>query len=307
MNRSHLCRTLTLLVLASSANAAQAYEADIHQQLTFIAARQFNQCAQASEEVARLSALDTRYVVKSNVAQADGNFFVRMFRWRYYNRADQTNKSMLGLIETRFHEHFAALVDAVEEDHERDARLRALGRVMNYVQAVTSPAYVVPVYAGRWWRFSMSDRFNRFPLDAQRVERAVSDSCEVIAGDSRNSYGAILNETASDTLRAVRSPIFGFPSTWEAYWSFAKDPADFGEYGAAGNNFGERAEFRCGVRALGTRQWCLLLKDDPLYQDFAFERHVAAAIASMRIFAVLQSTRADGENEKTLPRLETAQ
>ena len=44
------------------------YESDLHQQLTFIAARQLNECVQDEANVARLSALDTRYIVKANVA-----------------------------------------------------------------------------------------------------------------------------------------------------------------------------------------------------------------------------------------------
>ena len=98
---------LTLEVLAGP--QVWAYEPETHQQLTFIAARQFNECVQEHARFERLSALDTRYIVKANVAQADNSVFVRMFRWDYYNRADQTNRSSWGIVETRFHEYFAEL------------------------------------------------------------------------------------------------------------------------------------------------------------------------------------------------------
>ena len=34
-----------------------------------------------------------------------------------------------------------------------------LGYITNYLQNMTSPAHVVPVYFTRWWRLSFSDRF----------------------------------------------------------------------------------------------------------------------------------------------------
>ena len=58
-------------------------KARVHQQLTFLAAKQLSRCDQTSE-LQPLSALDTRYVVRANIAQADSNVFWRMFRWNYY-------------------------------------------------------------------------------------------------------------------------------------------------------------------------------------------------------------------------------
>jgi len=261
------------------------YEAQLHQQLTFIAARQYNRCAQDNPQLARLSALDTRYIVKANVAQADANIFVRMFRWNYYNRKDQSNRSTLGMIETRFHERFEGLAEELLDADESHRHLRNLGRIVNYLQDVTAPAHVVPVYTGRWWRFSLSDRFNRFPIDAPRVEQLVAAQCHVL-DDAGSNFTGILKATADTTLAAVQSQIYDFPTTWEAYWKLARDAEDFGEYGRAGNQFGNRTEFRCG-----DGQRCLLLENDPLYQDFATQQHVAAVLASMRSFRLLQDSQ----------------
>ena len=271
------------LLLFGSAPAF-AYEPQIHQQLTFLAARQFNECAQNHPQIQRLSALDTRYVVRSNAAQADGNFFVRMFRWNYYNRLDQSNRTAWYLIDTRFHQHFEGLLENVDEPKDRQQQLRDLGRLVNYIQNVTSPPHVVPVYTGRWWRLSWSDRFDSFPLDAARVEAAIAGNCEPLVSSTKTSYKDVLVAVAESTIEAVREPIYGFPTTWESYWKLAEKSDEFGEYGPAGNHFGVRAQFRCGK---GER--CLLLKDDPLYRDFAFERHVAAALATMRAFGRLQA------------------
>ena len=260
--------------------AVVAYEGDIHQRLTFIAAKQFNECMQ-TESGQRLSALDTRYLVKANVAQADGNVFSRMFRWSYYNRDDQTSRTFLGVLDTRFHNRFVELIGRLDGSRSRHRELQTLGRIINFIQDVTSPAHVVPVYTGRWWRFSQGDRFDRFAIDEDRITEAISTSCSYLQS-APGSYQTALVDVATDTLTAVQGPIFGFPSTWEAYWQLAEDPDEFGEYGVAGNQFGQRTQFRCG------EERCLLLKDDPLYQDFAASRHVAAVVATMQVMGLFQ-------------------
>ena len=77
--------TLACGLLLIAAMPAFAGESAVHQQLTFLAAKQLSRCDQTSE-LQPLSALDTRYVVRANIAQADSNVFWRMFRWNYYNR-----------------------------------------------------------------------------------------------------------------------------------------------------------------------------------------------------------------------------
>lgn len=62
-----------------------------------------------------------------------------------------------------------------------------------------------------------------------------------------------------------------------------KDEDEFGAYGPAGNNFGVRAEFACGE---GER--CLLLRDDPLYQEFAHVQHLIAVRATIQAMFLMQ-------------------
>ena len=287
MNRSHPWLMLLWLLEAFCPGQALAYTPEIHQQLTFMAARELNRCAQVDTQLQRLSALDTRYIVKANVAQADSNFFVRSFRWDYYNRQDQQGKSALWLVETRFHDAYQELAASLNAPNDRLAQLRHLGRLLNYLQKGSSPAHVVPVFTGRWWRFSMSDRFDRYPVDAAAVERSIGTGCDWLrlAGedDAEQSYAGLLREVADQTLAAVAAPIEGLPTTWQAYWQLASAADEFGEYGPAGNAFGERTEFRC------ERRRCLLLQDDPLYADFARQRHVAAVLISARAMLLMQA------------------
>ena len=146
---------------------------------------------------------------------------------------------MLWLIETRLHEHFDEVVERIAQPKDEVAFYRDMGRIVNYVQTVTSPAHAVPVFTGRWWRFSVSDRFNDYPVDADAVSEAVAQRCNALLARP-DSYAGVLRETADATLTAIARPIDGLPATWEAFWRPDRRAGNFGDYGRAGNNFGAR-------------------------------------------------------------------
>jgi hypothetical protein len=295
MNRSIFWKKF-LLIIALNAGSfgplAYAYEGDVHQQITFIAAKQMSRCESLPDldAGARLTALDTRYIVKANVAQAGSNVFVRMFRWNYYNPMVDEVKPVLGIIDTRFDSHFNTLVDGLSNSDSRQQRLSMFGGVLSYVQDVTSPAKVVPVFTGRWWRFSFSDRFDKFPVDVQRLQQALGNYCADLEphylldkSDIATAMNTLVRRTALETLHQVEMAIDGFPTTWASYWQPAMVEDEFGSYGVAGNNFGVRAEFACG-----DDEQCLLLRDDPLYQDFAHTQHLIAVRATIQAMFLMQ-------------------
>ncbi len=271
------------VVLLFLASPSFGYERDIHQQLTFLAAKQYSKCADSDVDLYQPSALDVRYLVRANAAQADAGFFSRMFRWNYYSSSEEEQRDVLGIIETRFQDHYRSLLRDVELREQAEDRLKAVGRIISYLQDVTSPAKVVPVYTGRWWRFSFSDRFDRFPLDAAAIDRRLEDSCEKTLSTFED-FESLLTKTAGKTIRAIKQNVEGYPITWEAFWTFADKEGDFGEYGIAGNQFGKRSSFRCGQS-----DRCLLLENDPLYQEFALQRHVHAVEATMQALLIMQN------------------
>ena len=272
-----------LFLLMGFAAELHSYDSDIHQQLTFLAAKQYSKCAETQEGLYRPSALDVRYLVRANVAQADAGFFSRMFRWNYYSPNPQDQKDVLWVIETRFQGHYRSLLRQVELGDKAEDRLKAVGRVISYLQDVTSPPRVVPVFTGRWWRFSFSDRFDRFPVDADAIDERLVDSCDRLELGSED-FETLLSTTANTTISAIKESIAGYPVTWEAFWSFGEKSGDFGEYGIAGNQFGKRSSFRCA-----DDERCLLLEDDPLYQEFALQRHVEAVQATMKALLIMQN------------------
>ena len=272
------------VLLAVQAGPSLAYEPAIHQKLTFIAAKQLNRCL-AGTEVPGLNALQVRTIAKANTRQADANLFVRLFRWNYYDRSGVGDRDVLWVIDTRFHEHFDEVVERVETAMPAGKHYRDLGRIVGYVQDVTSPPHAVPVYATRWWRLALKDRFDRYPVDEEGVAVLVDRSCDDVMRPARD-YHAVLEAAARDTLAAVQQTMDGLPVTWEVFWRPHQNPGRFGSYGPAGNNFGRGAQFPCGHT-----EKCVLLRDDPLYAEFALWRHAAAVVASMRAMLLAQGLR----------------
>lgn len=278
-------RALPWLALAGAMATApaSAYEGSLHQELTFIAAKHFNNCA-GDASLPRLTPLQVRYIAKANVRQTEANIFRRMTRWNYYDREEQRPRSMLWFIQTRMHQHFNRLVAALDGAEALADRYSGLGRIVNYVQDMTSPAHVVPVFTARWWRWDISDRFDRYPVDVDAVSAAVGDDCADLEADP-GDWDNLLSATAERTLLAVREQIPGLPVSWQVFWRIG-DPGGFGGYGGAGNNFGRPAEFDCGGRTRAER--CVLLERDPLYEAFAAERHLEAVRATITAMWMLQ-------------------
>lgn len=278
-----LAQLLASLALSLSGSSALAYDGKEHQFLTFLAAKQFNRCVEGTE-VPPLTPLQVRYIARANSGLADRSMFARMFNWRYYDPAEQSEQRMMWLLDTRFHDHFDELSNRLAASDDPVVAYQDLGRVLSYIQLVSSPSRAVPVYSARFWRLSFSDRFDGYPLDEAALTRAVEGECDFL---SRNpeSYQEILGMVAGQTLAAVQSPIPGLPSGWSAFWTPSDEPGSFGDYGPAGNNFGRRTEFRCG-----DDQRCVLLNDDPLYAEFALARHLDAIRGTLAALLKMQST-----------------
>jgi hypothetical protein len=277
-------RTLALvagLALARIPGAA-AYDGSDHQALTFLAAKQFNRCVEGTA-IAPLTPLQVRYMARANAGLVDRSVFARMFNWRYYDRDRQAEQSMLWLIDTRFHDHFNELSERLDSAADQVEAYQDLGRILSYVQLVSSPPHVVPVYTARFWRFSFGDRFDSFPLDEDALREALEDDCSFL-DHTPTEFSDILGDVADRTMTSVEAPINGMPTSWTAFWNPNDDPGSFGDYGPAGNSFGRRTEFRCG----GERR-CVLLKDDPLYTEFALDRHLDALQGTLAAMLLMQT------------------
>ncbi len=272
---------LVALVALLIAPVAGAYQAEQHQALTFIAARAFNNCV-AGTGIPTVSPLQVRYIARANKAVAAGGFWRRLVRWQYYDRERQSDKSLLWAVETRMHSHFNRAARNIDQGDGLSETAENLGVVVAYLQDVSVPAIVVPVFTQRFWRFNTTDRFSVFPINEEAVARRAAASCaELLAPQAGLTYQDLLRNGATNTLNSIRSSIPGMDVTWNAFWRESRE-GEFGEFGEAGNNFGRAVEFSCGFSS------CYLLDNDPIYADFAGARHTAAVFATMRALLLAQ-------------------
>ena len=176
-----------------------------------------------------MTPLQVRYIAKANAGQADSGFWRRMVRWNYYNRDQQAGRSLLWLIETRVHEHFDHTVNQLENAESLAGRYSYLGEVVNHLQDMSTPASAVPVFTGRWWRFSMSDRFDNFPVDEDGLLEALGTDCSSIehafGPEDSVEFKDLLRQTADGTVDAVQTRIAGMPVSWEVFWKLDSNPS----------------------------------------------------------------------------------
>ena len=221
------------LVLAPKLSRRAAPTADIY------SAKQLSRCmtvwqdmdnAMAQHSYDPLSALEMRYVVRANVANAKGNFFGRMFRWNYYDVTRDDSQRVIGMFATRFNSRFEEVLERLKSAPKSRQRLEAFGELLSYLQDVSTPSRVVPVYTGRWWAFNMQDRFDRFPIDDLRLESNGPKLCDEIAeigeGLVNDNIGAVLKllltKTAANTLTSVNQEIPGCRRTGRRFGGLRK-------------------------------------------------------------------------------------
>jgi len=264
-----------VLGLLLCAQAAWCYEGETHQRMTFVAARQFNLCApEAGLPV--LTPLQVRYIARSSVKEA-GSRVVRSFRWGFYEREAEKSKHLFWLVQTRLHARLERLTTNALEAGDLLEYYSVIGQLMTHLQDMSVPVYVVPIYFSRFWRLSMRDRLSIYPIDSEALtERLESIACDALLDDV-GAPSELVSSLADETINAIQETIPGqAPATWEAFWRFGRE-GRFGRYGPARNRFGERTDFQCG------EQTCVFLADDPLYRDFASDRHLDALRSSLRL------------------------
>ncbi|MEE4301196.1 MAG: hypothetical protein V2J24_17270 [Pseudomonadales bacterium] len=288
MAAARLARAVAcLLLFALAAEEARAYTADTRQALTFTAAKRFNRCVEGTD-VPRLTALQVRNLVRGNLREAERNFLRRSMRWSYYDRSGVDDKRLLWTIETRMGGRYDATRENVlaEAGVSENDRYVFLGIIAHYVQTVTVPADVVPIFHPRPWRWPAGDRFTQYELDPEVLAGQLGDLCpELLATPPGETFKTLLDRTAAATMAAIRSPIADMDATWHAFWE-EDEPGRFGSYGPAGNSFGRGTRFPCG------EDRCLLLDDDPIYAEFAARQQRLAVLGTMRAVLLLQRFRA---------------
>ena len=184
-------RVRRLLVAARSLPAVcwlnpSTYDPDLP--AVHVIAKQLNRCPRFLD--AATHAVAGRYIAKA--CGTGTRRCAGQFRWGY-DRAAQGQRTLW--VSTRActttSSNSAEMSSAREMNDHSD-----LGYITNYLQNMTSPAHVVPVYFTRWWRWPFVSRLS----DRQAMEKAMS----IGAGAARIARTAG-RRRRRERLRAVQS------------------------------------------------------------------------------------------------------
>lgn len=274
--RATLAGLALSIALASSTTLARAYLPEpTHDALARAAIAAYDACLTSSPDAAALRAShraiddDAREgIVAGDVAEDSTHLLRRAWNWHFYS-ADERPLWHLGMDRTLnrvFGEIAAALaspdLDDAAIDHET-------GRAMHFLEDVTVPAHVVPVYHGLF----VSDAVDghEAPGLTERLARHLPAKCaELAAHGAASSPREILDRTAQATLARLEERICpDATATWSAFWLKPRDGDFFGAY--ADTAFGVETEIAvCRV----TRAH---------FDRFVLDGHVAAVLADVTL------------------------
>ncbi len=146
-----------------------------------------------------------------------------------------------------------------------------VGHLAHHLQDMAVPMHVVPVMHG------LSDRFEQQGVPSSLARRT---GHEVAPLSGEEAQRALAAET-SEVVRTGTLPAEDGAIPWSAFWAESSEPGSFGEYGEAGNAFGDEV-----VRWKG-REWKV---ERAAYEAF-LDARVEGAVAYTRAFLTWATKR----------------
>ncbi|WP_093423869.1 MULTISPECIES: hypothetical protein [unclassified Pseudomonas] len=234
-----------------------AFDADVHPAFTRAAVEVYQACpgvtvsAEAAEAAeALIAGTQAEDASLATVGQ-------RISNWHFYNR----NASLKPMwFASRNLDHIFAT--RVRQLNERVAQgpaastaqvYQQAGRVLHYIQDMSVPAHVVPVFHVKLLVWNLEDGFDQFPLSPSMASFRLSQAqCEALRADAEGSNpSGRLTRTASATLAAIGQRGGSVNAgAWREYWVYPSPEAaqaekGWGEYG--------RCTFVKGTQAPGCK------------------------------------------------------
>lgn len=216
---------IPILLLALLPFHAHAFHLDDHKRIMIQAMNEMQACLPG-----KLTAASQRIIWQSDL-QEDINILLKdTFYSHFYN----PNKKLAMLrfdSSVRVKDEQSGLMKMVNtvDDLNQQSNSSGLGAAAHHIQDMAVPAHVVPVMHG------LGDGFETYPFEG---DISSGWSCAEIAKFSGSQdLLAILKETALLTLAKVQGTQYNGLSG-EGFWKGSSDN-QFGDYGVAGNNFGQ--------------------------------------------------------------------
>lgn len=251
-----------------------AYSIPSHRLLTRTAAIEYNICA-ASTNLKPVTSAQIRRIISGNIGE-DFDYSVKAFNWHYYHPAKELGAADFGFGSASLTPHFKRL----EASILRGPDAYKLGRLIHYVQDLTVPVHVAPIYHS-------IDSFDVYSTKSIPPPLPTSAECALLFDPEnlRKSYFNILDEVARETIKRMGEK-FSFAEggeskeiSWkEAFWNIRGGKHNFGKYGSFGNHFGD---LQIGDRHISAE----------VYEAFARRQFDLAVKATVIFLAKFQASR----------------
>lgn len=229
---------LLIVLIMLLAQSAFAYSPRAHRLIVLASATEYNFCLDTlNSSKPRLIKSQVKKIALYNKFE-DINPVVRLKHWHFFS----PNKD-LGPVASLKNRYLNVEAKIGQKDI-----YKILGSLSHYIQDVTNPAHVAPVYHGLGDGLDFYDYKNAWPSFISK-EDCVQIAARVAMRKSASSFPLIVrisNETLDkmqEKVMVLSSTHQGFYSWEEAFWSTKFGPtskqAGFGEYGFLGNDFGK--------------------------------------------------------------------
>lgn len=286
-------------------STANANDPGIHHQISTEAVRQYESCFpnKALSEKAR-----GNFVNYSAWEDSTLHNPLRFRQWHFFSPTGDLGRSQGGsrismdkrfkTLEKKLHKEIAK--QKIKQAYE------SLGRITHYLQDVTSPAHVMPIY--HW--SGQKDAFDSYPFDtaaaATYFDANKHKVCAAVASSPQNTLFPVLKETAQHTIEAAHNAPLKIANgttdkaTWGLFWKEDETcrrsvKPKFKDYGPFDNSFGDTTIVdRCdlGDKPSPYTQYCgghECRIDQAVYQEFAAARHRDAIMASLKALYYVNS------------------
>ncbi|CAM3778089.1 hypothetical protein [Parendozoicomonas haliclonae] len=300
--------TIVFAALVAASSSTLAYEPEKHHTLAGYSVDLFNACALTLSFESRITLSDKATIQRYDAGE--DNFLSKLprrtFNWHFYNQNKEPeqkhgliNRSMTGLLASLDHNIV----------HTRTFDPKLAGSALHFIEDVTVPAHVMPVFhgpvlpllmggaTGHYKPGNIHDQIDGWKIDSNRIEKELSAlgidplQCQALFEQQNVSDNPTLTrvqQTATQTLDAVNQPIAECQTPWRWFWD-----VDYGNTYFTGYRYDwdDNSDATFGETST-LENSCSVKRDD--YNDFVFERHLQAIKAGTAFLAYFSQIKGPG-------------
>ena len=312
---------IPLLALIFSGET-HAYSVENHKKLTAVAIKVFNQCADNQTNnkwLKSLNDVESFRLVDGSYSE-DEDYFDKSTNWHFYDREGLIGReSPLEIFKKiiaeptmhpRFNQLEITVSNLVKIDGIRSWQpYETVGKLIHYLQDVTVPAHVAPVFHPL--NDGFGDSFDDYQVnETELLKKFDVNFCNEMKSLKNKSYNSILDFYANQTFTALNNSIDdltddqGDSIKWNVFWNIKTNTRMFGSYGIAGNQYGNK--YICIDRNLSFDETideeedgeCLHMMriNKSIYDEFANVQHVHAIKATLNAILLSQKQIFEGGN-----------